>query len=79
MISLVKLVTIRIKVGAKTKSARIMAMFIVFTNCAGWSIAATDRFTRGGASSAKAAIPLSKKKINIYLDIFNIFLFFFII
>ena len=58
IISLVKEVTISKSVGAKTNSAKIIAIFIVLTNCTGCSIAATDRFIIG-ASAAFAKIEKS--------------------
>ena len=50
---LVKEVTIKIRVGARTKRVKIIAILIVFTNCAGSSNAATERFTIGAVSAAK--------------------------
>jgi len=64
MINLVKDVTIKSKVGARTKRARNIAILIVLTNCAGSSIAATDKFTIG-AVSAEVKLKKNNKTKNI--------------
>lgn len=66
IISLVKLVTIKISVGANTKRVKITAILIVFTNCAGSSSAAIERFTTGGAGSCANNNEIEKiSKLNI--------------
>jgi len=65
---LVNEVTIKIKVGAKTRSVSIIAIFIVFTNCAGSFNAATDKLTIGAVSSAKANIENSKKVMRSFKE-----------
>ena len=49
----------------------MIAILMVFTNCAGWSTAAMERFTRGGASSANKVVEVKIIKIKIYLKFFN--------
>ena len=56
IIERVELVTINRCVGSIANKIRIMAIFIVFTKCAGWSIAAMDRFITGISSAAKSEI-----------------------
>jgi hypothetical protein len=52
---LVKEVTIKISVGANTRSVKIIAVLMVLTNCAGSFIPATERFTIGAVSGAAKA------------------------
>jgi hypothetical protein len=59
----VKDVTINISVGANTSSVKIIAILIVFTNCAGSFTPATERFTIGAVSAPKAKIENSIKLI----------------
>lgn len=54
MINRVNDVTIKIKVGANAKIAKMITIFIVFTNCAGSSIAETDKLIKGAWSAAKS-------------------------
>ena len=56
LIILVNEVTISISVGANAINVKIIAIFIVFTNCAGSLIAATERLTIRAVSSANAKI-----------------------
>jgi hypothetical protein len=66
MIILVKEVTININVGAKAMRVKITAIFIVFTNCAGSLIPATERFTIGAVSSANNKIEKNNSEITIF-------------
>jgi cystathionine beta-lyase family protein involved in aluminum resistance len=63
MIILVNDVTISISVGANTIKVRITAILIVFTNCAGSFVPATERLTIGGESTANAKIENSNNVI----------------
>ena len=63
---LVNDVTIRSSVGANTSRVRIIAILIVFTNCAGSFMAATDKLTIGAVSSANINIEKNNNEINIF-------------
>ena len=66
IIILVNEVTISISVGANAINVKIIAILIVFTNCAGSLIPETDKFTIGAVSSANAKIDKSNKVTIIF-------------
>lgn len=65
--SLVKLVITITKDGARTRRVRIRRIFRLFTSCAGFSGAFTDKSTIGicGVSGAADRISIAKKPIKI--------------
>lgn len=52
-------------------SVKITAILIVFTNCAGSLSAATDKFTIGAVSSAKAKNARNNSEIIIFKKILS--------